>query len=67
MDERRLQATGAFTPESDYSVSVCIGDGPVITLEYMTREEVEYLRDLFDCLLFTEADEFSGQPARESS
>lgn len=67
MSERRLQATGGYNPEDDYSVSICFGDGPVMTLEFMTREEVEYLRDLFDCLLFTENDDSSGEAARNSS
>lgn len=59
MSEKRLQATGGYNPDDDYSVSICIGDGPVITLEYMTKEEVIYLRDLFDCLLFTDSEDSS--------
>lgn len=67
MSERRLQATGGYSLANDYSVSICIGDGPMITLEFMTREEVEYLRDLFDCLLFTENDDSSGEAIHDPS
>lgn len=51
MSENRLQATGSYNIDDDYSVSICIGDGPLFTIEFMTREEVIYLRDLLDCLL----------------
>ena len=67
MSERRLQATGSYSLANDYSVSICIGDGPMITLEFMTREEVEYLRDLFDCLLFTENDDSSREAIHDPS
>lgn len=67
MSERRLQATGGYSPADDYSASICIGDGPMITLEFMTREEVEYLRDLFHCLLFTENDDSSREAIHDPS
>jgi hypothetical protein len=59
MSEKRLQATGGYSSDDGYSVSICFGEGPLMTLEFMTKEEVIYLRDLFDCLLFTDSEDSS--------
>ncbi len=48
----RLQATSSYCPDYDYSVSICFGDGPVMTLEGLEREEIQYISDMLLCLLW---------------
>lgn len=48
-----IQATGGYNPDDGYSISFVLDSKSeqLITLSGLTREDVIYFRDLFDCLL----------------
>ena len=49
----KIQATGGYNPEDGYTVAFVLDSQSeqLITLSGLSKEDVIYFRDLFDCLL----------------
>jgi len=49
---RHIQATSGYCPDLGYSVSICFGEGPLVSLEGLELEEIRYISDMLNCLLW---------------
>ena len=48
----RIQSTAGYSLELGYSVSICFGEGPLVSLEGLEHEEIRHLLDMLICLLW---------------
>lgn len=54
---RNIQTCGSHDSLTDeFSLSMAFGDGPALTFEGLTREQVINLRDCLDCMIWEELD-----------
>lgn len=52
-----IQTCGSHDEMTDeFTFSMCFGDGPALTFEFLTRDQVRNLRDCLDCMLWHEQD-----------
>lgn len=46
-----IQTCGGYNPEDGYSFTICFGDGPAMTLDGLTKEDICDIASCALCLL----------------
>ncbi len=48
---RQIQTTGGYNPDDGYTFAICFGDGPLMSLEGLTKEDVYQIASCALCML----------------
>jgi len=48
---RQIQTTGGYNPDDGYTFAMCFGDGPLMSLEGLTKEDIYEIASCALCLL----------------
>jgi len=51
MSKRQIQTCGSSHPEDGYSFSIAFGDGPCMTLDGLTKEDIYEIASCALCML----------------
>jgi len=54
MTERQIQTCGSSHPKDGYSFSIAFGDGPCMTLDGLTKEDLKEIQSCIECLILEE-------------
>jgi len=49
--DRQIQTTGGYNPDDGYSFSICFGNGPLMSLESLTKEDIYEIASCALCML----------------
>lgn len=55
MKQSKIQTCGAYSSENEYSFSIVFGDGPIMTLESLSKEDIYEIASCA-CALLPEED-----------
>lgn len=50
-EKRQIQTCGGYNPEDGYTFAICFGDGPLMSLEGLTKEDIYEIASCALCLL----------------
>jgi len=48
---RQIQTTGGYNPDDGYTFAMCFGDGPLMSLEGLTKEDIYEIASCALCML----------------
>ena len=48
---RQIQTTGGYNPDDGYTFAICFGDGPLMSLEGLTKEDIYEIASCALCML----------------
>jgi hypothetical protein len=51
MTTRQIQTSGGYTPDDGYTFSICFGDGPLMSLEGLSKEDIYEIASCAVCML----------------
>lgn len=49
--KRQIQTTGGYNPDDGYTFAICFGDGPLMSLEGLTKEDIYEIASCALCML----------------
>lgn len=50
-ENRQIQTSGGYNPDDGYSFAICFGDGPLMSLEGLTKEDIYQIASCALCML----------------
>lgn len=50
-EKRQIQTTGGYNPNDGYSFAICFGDGPLMSLDGLTKEDIYEIASCALCML----------------
>jgi hypothetical protein len=50
-EKRQIQTTGGYNPDDGYTFAICFGDGPLMSLEGLTKEDIYQIASCALCML----------------
>ena len=54
MNNKNIQTIGSYHPDDGYIFTICFSGTHTVTLDGLTREDVEHMKSCLECMLFTE-------------
>jgi hypothetical protein len=54
MMKRQIQTCGGYNPDDGYSFTIAFGDGPAMTLDGLTKEDLQEIQSCVECLMLEE-------------
>ena len=49
--KQQIQTTGGYNPDDGYTFAICFGDGPLMSLEGLTKEDIYEIASCALCML----------------
>jgi hypothetical protein len=49
--KRQIQTCGGYNPDDGYSFTIAFGDGPAMTLDGLTKEDLQEIQSCIECLM----------------
>jgi hypothetical protein len=49
--ERQIQTCGGYNPDDGYSFTIAFGDGPAMTLDGLTKQDLQEIQSCVECLM----------------
>jgi hypothetical protein len=54
MMKRQIQTCGGYNPDDGYSFTIAFRDGPAMTLDGLTKEDLQEIQSCIECLMLEE-------------
>jgi hypothetical protein len=51
MMKRQIQTCGGYNPDDGYSFTIAFGDGPAMTLDGLTKQDLQEIQSCIECLM----------------